>query len=116
MTALGRPPQIQDRRKRRQRGFVRDKGRWDAVRRQVMIRDGFRCRSCKSAGLLEVDHIQPVSQGGDEWEFTNLQTLCRGCHIAKTRRESGQHSPEYLAQIEAWEAEIEARPQLRRRG
>ena len=28
-----------------------------------------------------------VSLGGAEFENENLQVLCRGCHIAKTRKE-----------------------------
>ena len=25
--------------------------------------------------------------GGSEWDVSNLQALCRGCHFAKTRAE-----------------------------
>ena len=64
-----------------------DRKRWGAVRRLVLIRDRYRCRKCGKAGQLEVDHIRPLSKGGEPWDFDNLQTLCRGCHIAKTRAE-----------------------------
>ena len=36
----------------------------------------------------EVDHVQPLQWGGDPWALDNLQVLCRGCHIEKTRREN----------------------------
>ena len=33
--------------------------RWDAVRRAVFERDGWRCRKCGKAGRLECDHVTP---------------------------------------------------------
>lgn len=65
-----------------------DRKRWGAVRRLVLIRDDYRCVKCGKAGRLEVDHIRPLRRGGAPWDLTNLQTLCRACHIAKTRREN----------------------------
>ena len=53
----------------------------------MLIRDGHRCVKCQKAGRLEVDHIRPLSRKGDPWDLRNLQTLCRGCHIAKTKGE-----------------------------
>ena len=67
-----------------------DRKRWGAVRRLVLIRDSYRCKQCKRAGRLEVDHVRPLNKGGDPWELSNLQTLCRGCHIAKTRGEQSK--------------------------
>ena len=61
--------------------------RWQRLRRQVLARDGYRCR-CGRAGRLEVDHRQPVQHGGAPWAMRNLQALCRGCHIRKTRQEN----------------------------
>jgi len=54
-------------------------------RMQILTRDGYRCRVCgKHADdhidvRLEVDHIQPWSEGGLTHEG-NLITLCLGCH------------------------------------
>ena len=62
--------------------------RWTAVRRRVFARDGWRCQSCGRAGRLEADHVTPLRKGGDPNDSDNLQTLCRACHIAKTRREN----------------------------
>ena len=62
-------------------------GRWRRVRRAVINRDGWRCRKCNRAARLEVDHIDP-SPGRDPFDMANLQTLCRGCHISKTRAEN----------------------------
>ena len=61
--------------------------RWAVVRQFVFQRDGHRCRACGKAGRLECDHVIPVVRGGDWWAAEELQALCRGCHINKTRQE-----------------------------
>ena len=65
-----------------------DARRWNVVRRAVFERDNYRCTECGRAGRLEVDHTVPLQRGGDPWALDNLQTLCRGCHLTKTRREN----------------------------
>ncbi len=62
--------------------------RWQAVRRAVFERDGWRCVKCGRMGLIECDHRQPIVRAGDWFDMGNLQTLCRGCHIAKSAEES----------------------------
>ena len=62
--------------------------RWAAVRRAVFERDGWRCVLCGRAGRLECDHVTPLDQGGEPWDPDNLQTLCRACHVAKSRAEN----------------------------
>ena len=57
----------------------------DSVRAAVLVRDGGRCRKCRSARNLEVDHIVPLSKGGSSDEF-NLQTLCRRCNRRKWKK------------------------------
>lgn len=34
---------------------------------------------------LEVDHIVAVCNGGDMWDEKNLRTLCKQCHLKKTK-------------------------------
>ena len=43
---------------------------------------------CGGVGRLEVDHRVPEHAGGSTWSEGNLQALCRGCHIQKTRKEN----------------------------
>ncbi|MGW5720794.1 HNH endonuclease [Amycolatopsis sp. NPDC003865] len=47
---------------------------------------------CQRAGCrhlaTEVDHVQPLSEGGERYDPSNLQSLCRDCHQAKTQQES----------------------------
>ena len=79
--------------------------RWRKLRRTVFERDGHRCVQCGKAGLLELDHVRPVEKGGHPWSEANLQTLCRGCHIAKTHVEAERHpSPER----DEWTARVNA--------
>jgi hypothetical protein len=39
---------------------------------------------------VEVDHIIPLSRGGAELDEDNIQSLCAGCHRAKTMREAAE--------------------------
>ena len=61
--------------------------RWARVRGRALDRDGWRCAACGGYGN-EVDHIVPLERGGAPFDDGNLQSLCRGCHISKTRREA----------------------------
>jgi hypothetical protein len=56
----------------------------DLVRVAVLVRDGARCRRCRSASNLEIDHLIPVSKGGSS-EESNLQVLCRRCNRRKSK-------------------------------
>ena len=82
-----------------------DRKRWQHVRLAALDRDGYRCQSCGKAGRLEVDHVQPLDKGGDAYALGNLQALCRGCHIAKTRAENRKPS----AARDAWEELVQSR-------
>ena len=64
--------------------------RWDAVRRAVLKRDGFRCVMCGKSGKLECDHITPLQREPcqDPYDINGLQALCRTCHIEKTAHEN----------------------------
>ena len=58
---------------------------WGKVRLKVLDRDGWRCQKCGKAGRLEVDHIKALEHGGAVYDESNLQTLCRGCHLERHR-------------------------------
>ena len=82
-----------------------DRKLWAKIRRRVFDRDGWRCRNCGRSGRLECDHVRPVERGGAVYDLGNLQTLCRSCHIRKTRVENRQDWPER----DAWAALIAER-------
>ncbi len=50
----------------------------DLIQR-VLRRDGWRCQSCGRLYDLQVHHLIPRSQQGDDTEV-NLITLCAACH------------------------------------
>ena len=54
-----------------------------AVRRQVLVRDRYRCRvpGCRTAAFLHVHHIRWQSHGGDH-TADNLVTVCNAHHTA----------------------------------
>lgn len=50
-----------------------------------------RCETCGKRAT-EVDHIIPISQGGDRLKWHNLQSQCKPCHSRKTINEfRGEH-------------------------
>lgn len=56
------------------------------LRFEVFKRDGFKCQYCGASApdvILEVDHINPVSKGGEN-DLLNLITSCRGCNAGKS--------------------------------
>ena len=57
----------------------------EEVRAAVIVRDGGRCRRCRSTRNLEVDHIVARSRGGSS-EEDNLQALCRRCNRRKWKK------------------------------
>ena len=77
---------------RHSKALIRTK-RWQALRWQIMERDGFACVECGARGRLEVDHKHPVRTHPElSFDQGNLQSLCPGCHTRKTRVECG-HKP-----------------------
>lgn len=69
--------------------------------KQVLDRDEWTCRGCRKVLLQEhrgtlrddapeVDHIIPLSAGG-EHSYANVQCLCRACNMQKGNRIPPQH-------------------------
>ena len=80
-----------------------DGRRWQPIRRRVLDLAAYRCQAvgCGKAGRLEVDHVVPLHRGGDAYGMANLQALCVGCHVAKSRRENPRRRPVSAERI-AW--------------
>ncbi len=56
-----------------------------SIRFEVFKRDSFKCQYCGASApdvLLVLDHIEPVSKGGDN-DLTNLITACAPCNTGK---------------------------------
>jgi 5-methylcytosine-specific restriction endonuclease McrA len=56
-----------------------DQESYEALRRRVLRRDGWRCQSCGTMANLEVHHKEFRSRSGDDSE-QNLIALCNACH------------------------------------
>ena len=73
------------------RHIALDRHRWFRVRRIVLQRDNWRCRSCgHPGGPFEVDHVVPLwlDPDQDPYDPAGCQTLCKyPCHAEKTRAE-----------------------------
>ena len=70
------------------------------VRRQVVARDGERCsfvaddgRRCEEIGFLELDHVVPVSRGG-EGSVEGVRVLCRSHNQYEAERILGRQAVE----------------------
>lgn len=62
-----------------------------AQRATIYERDSFQCVICSSKESLSIDHILPISRGGNS-EDENLQTLCMSCNTKKGNKLHGELS------------------------
>ena len=85
--------------------------KWKPVRRDVLDRANWRCRSC-GGYANEVDHRTPIHHGGDPLDRENLQALCRTCHIRKTRTENENERGRVDPERDRWRAFLVAQPRL----
>ena len=70
--------------------------RWQAVRRQVLDRDAWRCQLCgepidqraapRSARSATVDHIVAVLDGGSWYDLANLRAAHLVCNSTRANR------------------------------
>ncbi|MEY1087287.1 HNH endonuclease [Morganella morganii] len=54
----------------------------NTIRERIKNRDGEKCNYCGSTSDLQIDHITPVSKGGNSND-ENLQVLCKSCNLLK---------------------------------
>ena len=66
-----------------------DSRRWRRLRKQKLNANPLCEYKLACAGTLaiatEVDHRKPIDQGGDPWDWDNLVSTCKPCHLRKTR-------------------------------
>lgn len=72
------------------------------TRQNVFMRDKYTCQICgatvKDGAKLHLDHILPVSKGGDNSE-ENLQVLCERCNLEKNNRTDLLHDKRKLKEL-----------------
>jgi hypothetical protein len=78
---------------------------YESIFIRIGERDGFRCGACAAVKALQIDHIVPVSCGGDSND-DNLQLLCATCNSRK-----GTKTIDYR-KASADEAQIQAEPDI----
>lgn len=66
----------------KQKRFKNKKAKGAQKRRIIFDRDGNACLKCGSTECLTLDHVNPISKGGDS-SIDNLQTLCYDCNNKK---------------------------------
>ncbi|WOK99455.1 hypothetical protein Cni_G08167 [Canna indica] len=54
-------------------------------RKNIFYRDSFICQYCSSRQNLTIDHVIPISRGG-EWKWENLVTACARCNSRKGQK------------------------------
>ena len=85
------------------------------TRFEIFKRDGFTCQYCGAQPpevVLEVDHILPVANGGDN-DPMNLVTSCFNCNRGKTDKQLERTAPRPDADLE-WLASQQELAELRR--
>lgn len=83
------------------------------LRFDIFRRDGFTCQYCGRTPpdiVLQIDHIRPVADGGDNDEM-NLITACSDCNVGKSakRLDKPQRPDADLAYLEAQQQIAELR-------
>ncbi|MFV8280606.1 HNH endonuclease [Christiangramia marina] len=65
--------------------------KWRAFSKNYKERNPL-CIKCKEKGIIKAsavtDHIQRVNVGGDIYDESNLQPLCKSCHNSKSGKEA----------------------------
>jgi len=67
--------------------FIRSiyKSRVPFTKKNVFVRDKFRCAYCGAKDILTIDHVIPVSRGG-KTTFDNCVASCKSCNSNKGNR------------------------------
>lgn len=70
------------------RGDPRLSRKYKEKRLKVLSRDQWTCYYCSQAAD-QVDHIIPISRGGDPVDMDNMVACCKTCNISKGNRSQG---------------------------
>lgn len=84
------PKQIYQHQRDERGKYIYSTYKWKKLRKQYATANPL-CEHCLRFDILEpvavVDHIKEISDGGEPYEWDNLQSLCHGCHSRKTASE-----------------------------
>lgn len=79
---------------------------WRAVRRSVLIRDGYMCRlkvakRCRG-WANSVDHTVRPEDGGAFYDPANLKACCVPCNTSKRNRELAERAKQTFRTSQRW--------------
>ena len=81
--------------------------RWQKFRLVILARDGYKCtiraKGCTTEAPImggHVDHIMPLSMGGQKYDPSNCRAACRHCNLTRAKLEV-KYSPEHKS-ISTW--------------
>ena len=82
-------------------------GQWPRVRREHLAKQP-ECQACGRSKTMEVHHIQPLHEGGQELDPANLITLCGDpCHIVHGHLMSWMRTnPDVVADCQRYRAKV----------
>jgi hypothetical protein len=82
-------------------------GQWPRVRREHLAKQP-ECQACGRSKAMEVHHIQPLHEGGQELDPENLITLCGDpCHIVHGHLMSWlKTNPDVVADCQRYRAKV----------
>ncbi len=90
-------------------------GRWDKVR-NIYIKNHPLCEECLKENITTVGelvhHKIPIEDGGEKYDFDNLETVCRSCHSKlhiKIKKEKISWTPKPAKRYELQRYEIMVR-------
>ncbi len=68
---------------------------WELLRRKALRTYGCKCMKCGAEKCeMHVDHIKPRSRFPNlQFEFSNLQVLCRNCNMEKGYKDTTDYRP-----------------------
>ena len=91
--------------------FIKATGITRAQRARILDRDAHKCKKCSSDEHLCIDHIMPVSRGGDSSDG-NLQVLCIGCNTRKGNKIDDETKNKWQRRINAEPASDQQQPNV----
>ena len=82
-------------------------GQWPRVRREHLARQP-ECQACGRTKDMEVHHIHPLHEGGQELDPSNLITLCGDpCHIVHGHLMSWMRTnPDVVADCQRYRSKV----------
>ena len=84
---------------------IYNSARWQKLRRLKLDLDPL-CAHCaiqkRTRAAEEVDHILAIGNGGEPFEYDNLQSLCTSCHSRKTAGEHGKSGVVSACGADGW--------------